>query len=256
MTTCKEIFQFINSFAPIETQEHFDNAGFLFGEIETNVSKVLLSLDVTSEVIEEAYEKNAQLIISHHPLIFGGLYHVFPKDPTGKKLIALAKHNICVLSMHTNLDKAVGGVNDALIRRLADDVCTDGSCPDPYLRIGLLKKEQEMMDYLTCVKESLHTNGIRYHNSGRCVYKIACSGGAGGDGLQAAAQLGCDTFISSDIKYSVFLDAKELEINLIDADHFCTENPVMFELERVLSAAFPSVDFKISERHHQTACFF
>ncbi|MDO5444479.1 MAG: Nif3-like dinuclear metal center hexameric protein [Eubacteriales bacterium] len=272
MTTCKEIYDYLNEFAPVETQEGFDNAGFLFGDIHAEVQRVLLALDATSEVIAEAVEKKAQLIVTHHPLIFGSFKNVLSEDPTGKKLIELAKKEICVLSMHTNLDKAEGGVNDVLIRLLgveksADDIddyenteaFASGACTrvpgDPIMRAGTLKEEIALVDYLKYVKSRLNSNGLRYYDAGRPVHKIACIGGAGGDGIRTAFEFGCDTYISADLKYSAFLEAKELGINLIDADHFCTENPVVYELKSLLGDRFPHTEFMISDRHCQTAQF-
>lgn len=289
MTTCKEIYTSLNEFAPVETQEGFDNAGFLFGDIHTEVRRALLALDVTSGVIAEAEEKKAQLIISHHPLIFGSCRNVLAEDPTGKKLLALAKKDLCVISMHTNLDKAEGGVNDVLIRLLGID---DPESPDPededfvsaasekdgaselslrsglsgnsaalrvpgdpFMRAGFLPAALPLDDYLKFVKSRLNANGLRYYDAGRPVYKIACTGGAGGSGLRTAFDFGCDTYITADLKYSAFLEAKELGINLIDAGHFCTENPVIYELKSLLGDRFPQTDFIISERHCQTAQF-
>lgn len=255
MITSGDIYDYLNAFAPVDMQESFDNAGFLFGDRKTGVKTALLALDVTSEVISEAAEMKAELIISHHPVIFGGVKRVEPSDPTGKKLIALAKNDIAVISMHTNLDKAEGGVNSILIRLLGAE--RNETVPgDPYMRVGSLETETPLAEYLAYVKYRLNANGLRYYDSGRPVSRIACCGGAGGDGLKTAAELGCDTFITADVKYNVFLDARELGINLIDADHFCTENPVMYELKSLLRDRFPEIGFVISERHCQTARFF
>lgn len=271
MITCKDIFNFLNEFAPVETQEEFDNAGFLFGDIHAEVRRALLALDVTSEVIAEAVEKKTQLIITHHPLIFGSCKNVLAGDPTGKKLIELAKKDLRVISMHTNLDKAEGGVNDILIRLLGaedpesadpmEDFAVLASSAamrvpgDPIMRAGFLPAELPLEEYLKFVKSRLNVNGLRYYDAGRPVHKIACTGGAGGSGLQTAVNFGCDTYITADLKYSAFLEAKELSINLIDADHFCTENPVIYELKSLLMDRFPQTEFIISERHCQIAKF-
>ena len=273
MTTCKEIYDYLNSFAPVETQEGFDNAGFLFGDIHAEVRKVLLALDATSEVIAEAAEKKVQMIVTHHPLIFGSFKNVLADDPTGKKLMELAKKNLCVISMHTNLDKADGGVNDVLIRLLSADFSDLRGIQEPesedgidsrdllrvpgneIMRAAVLAEECPLEVYLKYVKSRLNSNGLRYYDAGRPVHKIACIGGAGGDGIRAAFDFGCDTYITADLKYSAFLEAKELGINLIDADHFCTENPIMYELKSLLGDRFPETDFIISEKHRQTAQF-
>ena len=255
MTLCKTIYDFLNSFAPDDTQDSFDNSGFLFGDISKAVNSAILALDVTSEVIEEAEDKHAQLIITHHPLIFGTLKNVYPDNPTGKKIISLSQKGICVISMHTNLDKATGGVNDILLQLLGGD---NPEClaENPYIRIGTLNEKTEFHDYLNLVKKSLRTNGLRYYDAGRKVYRIACTGGSGGEGIADAYRSGCDTFVTADIKYSVFLEAKEYGINLIDADHYCTENPVILKLCSMLRSKFPETEFILSEQSRQTAQFF
>lgn len=254
MKKLSEIYDYINSIAPADTQMDFDNAGFLFGDRNSSVSKVLLALDCTSAVIDEAIEKKAEAIITHHPLIFKPVKNICTDTLTGNKLIKLAKNDISVISMHTNLDLADGGVNDVLIRLLGA-VTVYKPASEPMLRIGFLKEAIELDSFLLSIKQVLSANGLRYCSGGRKVYKIACLGGAGGEAFADAYNEGCDTYITSDIKYNVFLDARELGINLIDADHFCTENPVIYDLKRRLVCEFSSVEFIISEKHCQTAQF-
>ena len=255
MTKAGDIFDYLNELYPVSTQEPFDNAGFLIGSRMSVAEKVLLSLDVTSKVIEEAENLGCSLIISHHPVIFHKLADVLWDDPVGKKIAALVKNNISVISMHTNLDKAEGGVNDVLVKKLGA-VRSERTDADAFLRIGYLDKPVPFVDFLSSCKTSLSGNGLRYFSAGKDVRKFACLGGAGGDELETAYSLGCDTYVTSDIKYNVFLDAEELGMNLIDADHFCTENPVIFALKEKLVDRFPDVDFIISKTHQQVIQFF
>ena len=111
-------------------------------------------------------------------------------------------------------------------------------------------------EFLGLCKTVLNANGLRYHYAGKPVKKLAVMGGAGGSSLMDAVSAGCDTYVTSDIKYNSFLDAKELGINLIDADHFCTENVVVPVLADKLAGRFADVSFAISEIHKQTAQFF
>lgn len=249
------IFDYLNELYPVSTQEPFDNAGFLIGSRESAVSKVLIALDVTSDVIDEAEKLGCSLIISHHPVIFHKLASVTYDDPVGKKVIALSQKNMSVISMHTNLDKADGGVNDVLVKKLGA-VRFEKTDADEFIRVGYLEKSVPFDEYLSFCKNELNVNGLRYCSSGKDVYKFACLGGAGGDELETAYSLGCDTYITADVKYNVFLDAKELGINLIDADHFCTENPVIFALKEKLEKEFPDTGFILSETHKQVVQFF
>jgi len=109
--------------------------------------------------------------------------------------------------------------------------------------------------FMTTIKSALDGNGLRYHDAGRPVSRVAVCGGSGGNYLELAAQMGCDTYVTSDVKYDTFLDAKSMGINIIDADHFCTENVVIPVLEGWLKKEFPEIEIIIS-KHKQTAQFF
>lgn len=255
MNTVKEIFEKLCEIAPLELQLEYDNAGFLIGRSDAPVKKALLSLDVTAEVVEEAITRGAQLIVSHHPVVWDAMRSVTDRVPGNGKLLRLLENGIAVISMHTNLDMAKGGVNDVLISLLGaknEGVFDEEGCG----RKGSLEKPMPLEDFLSICKEKLNSRGLRYHDAGRPVEHIAVLGGSGGSNLIGAWQAGCDTFVTADVKYSVFLQARELGINLIDGDHFCTENPVVPVLAEKLRAAFPETEFVISELHDQTARFF
>ena len=256
MTRVEDLYKYLISLAPLELQMDFDNSGMQVGHMDANVSKVILALDITKEVIEEAIAEKVQLIISHHPLIFGGVNSACDMDPlTGSKLLRLAENGIAAVSMHTNLDIAEGGVNDVLIRLLGAE--TESALDsDGCGRIGSLDSPLPMDEFLRKSMSVLHTKGIRFFDSGKPVRRIAVMGGSGGSSLMTAFEKGCDTYITSDIKYNQFLDAAELGINLIDGDHFGTEDPVMFELAKKLSEQFPEIEFTVSKKHRQIISFF
>ncbi len=254
MPTVGEIFEQLRLWAPLELQMDFDNSGFLLGRGEREVRRCLLALDVTVPVIREAEELGAELIVAHHPLIFSPLRSL-TDGGDGRKALMLAEKGIAVVCMHTNLDIAPGGVNDVLIRLL-------GAEPEESLdelgcgRVGTLPEEMSMADFLRRCKDRLCAAGLRYHDGGRPVRRLAVMGGAGGDEMRFALEKGCDTYVTSDVKYHVFLDAAEKGLNLIDADHFCTENPVIPELARRLAERWPQADFTVSRVHGQTVRFF
>lgn len=255
MNTVKDIFEKLCEIAPLDLQLEYDNSGFLLGRADAPVRKALLSLDVTTEVVDEAAACGAQLIVSHHPLIWEEMKRVTDDTPAKEKLLRLIENRIAVISMHTNLDMADGGVNDVLISLLGaknEGPFDEEGCG----RKGSLGKALPLEAFLAQCKEKLNTRGLRYHDAGRPVEHIAVLGGSGGGNLIGAWQAGCDTYITADVKYSVFLQARELGINLIDGDHFCTENPVIPVLAEKLRAAFPETEFIISACHDQTARFF
>lgn len=263
MATVREICDFFNTMAPFYMKLDFDNVGHLAGRENTDVSKALLALDITDDVVDEAVEIGAQLIVSHHPMFFD-LKKVVDSDTKGRKIIKLIENGMSAICLHTNMDAADGGVNDALMVALgARDwslLTTEGTHPDgrPYgiSRVGELREPMSLEDFLKRVKNNLASNGLRYHNAGRPVYKIACCGGSGGGEIKAALDAGCDTYVTSDIKYDQFLQAKEAGINLIDADHFCTENVVVPVMARRLKEKYPDIEIQVSKAHRQTAEFF
>lgn len=242
--------------APFELQEGFDNAGFLVGRNEASVSKILVSLDITEQVVLEAKVQGAQLIVSHHPVIFGGMKSITDQTPTGRCLLAMAENGIAAICAHTNLDAVEGGVNDALALRLglADIVQLKQTGVDnqgrPYGigRIGHVPN-QPLYDFAIAVKGLLGANGIRLVDGGRPVHTVAVGGGACADMMDDALAQGCDTFVTSDVKYHQFLEAKALGLNLLDAGHFPTENVVCPILRDWLIKRFPQVSVSISQRH-------
>lgn len=249
MRKAGEIYEYLKELAPLELQMDFDNSGFQLGRLDAEVNRALLALDVTEEVVGEAIELGAQLIISHHPLIFSKLRSIMDT-----KLLRLAENRIAVISMHTNLDIATGGVNDVLITLLG--ARADGPLdPDNCGRVGELPEAQQFDSFLRFCKTALDSKGLRYYDAGRPVKRLAVMGGSGGDYIGCAVEKGCDTYVTADIKYHQFLEAKELGINLIDGDHFCTENPVIPSLCEKLRHEFPDVCFTVSARHGQVISF-
>jgi dinuclear metal center YbgI/SA1388 family protein len=247
MTMIRDIFDTLCRWAPLELQLDFDNAGFLVGRGEREVHRVLLALDITLPVIREAADWGAELIVSHHPLIFEPLKSLTAPGP-GQKALLLAEEEIGAICMHTNLDIAQGGVNDVLIRLL-------GAEPEGPLdaegcgRVGTLPETMNLDAFLAHCRDRLRPNGLRYVDGGRPVRRLAVMGGAGGSALSDALAAGCDTYVTADVKYHIFLDAAEQGLNLIDADHFSTENPVIPVLAARLQAAFPALEIRIAASH-------
>lgn len=263
MVKVKDILDALEAYAPPAMKMDFDNVGFLVGFAENPVSRLLVSLDITDAVVDEAVEWEAQLIVSHHPLFFS-LKAVTDTDRTGRKIATLLKNNISAICMHTNLDAASGGVNDALAEAadlsqttiLCREAFDESGVPYSYGRVGFLPAPVKLDTYLETLKNNLNTRGLRYHDAGRDVYKVAVVGGSGGSYVSQALQCGCDTLVTADIKYDVFLEAKELGLNIIDGDHFCTENVVTPKLAEKIKGHFPDLDVRISKRHAQTAQFY
>lgn len=258
MTTVGEVFAFLQEKSPFELQEDFDNAGFLVGRAGADVSKILVSLDITQDVVQEAAEQGAQLIVAHHPVIFGKAAEMTDQTVTGKVLLDLAENRIAAICAHTNLDAVEDGVNDALALRLGlSDIGqlrqagVDGQGrPYGIGRVGMIP-EQPLYDFAMAVKRLLGANGIRLVDGGKPVHKVAVGGGACADFMTDALAWGCDTFVTSDVKYHQFLDAKALGLNLVDAGHYPTENLICSVLRDWLAERFPQTAVSVSQRHHE-----
>ncbi len=260
MATVNDIYEFLDSKAPFDSQMGFDNAGFLVGRGDRHVDRLIIALDITSEVIEEAAEEGAQLIVSHHPVIWEPAKSVTDETILGRKLLTMAEHGIAAICAHTNLDAAYGGVNDALAAALdleyVELLKVYGAYEDgmPYgiERIGTLTGgPANVEEFAAFVKERLGSHGVRYVDAGRPVSRVAVGGGSCSSSLYDAVEAGCDTFVTADVKYDPFLEAKELGINLIDAGHYPTENLVCSVLEGWLREAFPEVRVTQSLRHRE-----
>jgi len=237
----------------------FDNAGFLAGRGGAMVNRILVALDITQEVAGEAVELGCQLIVSHHPVIFRPVKSVTDADPVGRILLCLLENDLAAICAHTNLDAVAGGVNDALAQTLelknVDCLRREGYDGDGNAygigRYGEVKGFSDARSFAAFVKERLDAQGLRLEDAGVPVRKVAVGGGACGDMLNDAAALGCDTFVTADVKYNVFLDARAMGVNLIDAGHFPTENVVCPVLVRWLREGFPQVEVFQSRQHKE-----
>ena len=263
MATVADILRYIESIAPPYMKEHWDNVGLLCGSRSTPVTRILVALDPFEHVCDEAANWGAELIVTHHPIIFQPLKSVTDRTSIGRSIMALCRHGIAAINAHTNLDCTPGGVNDVLARTVglsAIQVISPAGTDEEGQPYGLLRcgtvAEQNLSDFLSHVKSALHCEGLRYVDGGKPVRKVAVGGGSCAGAMLDALNAGCDTFVTADIKYNQFWDAHDLGLNLIDAGHFCTENPVVAVLAQKLQAAFPEVEVKISEKHNDCMKFY
>lgn len=249
MVTVADIMEFMESLAPKDLKMDWDNVGLNCGSKSAPVKKILVALDPFEHVCQEAVDFDADLLVTHHPLIFRPWPMVTDEAAISRGLINLIRHDISHFCAHTNLDCAEGGVNDVLATKLGlQNVEKVPADAHGMLRMGEVK-EQELADFLAFVKETLRCDGLRYVSGGKPVHKVAVGGGGCAGGLYDAILAGCDTFVTSDIKYNDWWDAKEQGLNLIDAGHFHTENPVVSMLAEKIACRFPEVEVKISENH-------
>ncbi|MCQ2550567.1 MAG: Nif3-like dinuclear metal center hexameric protein [Clostridia bacterium] len=218
-----ELIKKINEFCPESLQEEWDNSGLQISTGNEDIEKVLLAMEITSEVIEEAVINEVDLIITHHPLIFTELTKIDSNDVTGNFIQRLIAADINVYSCHTNFDKIFGGNNDFLGNVLGID-CTPKN--DGFLRHGWYMNPENMGNLIELYSFKLDIDKRYFSFVGsldRPISKVAICTGAGADFIKEAYEDRCDLLITGDVKYHDAQLAKELGINVLDIGHYASE---------------------------------
>lgn len=233
--TVQEIYEGLCARIPESLREAWDNDGLMCSaDTNTEVRRALVTLDVTEEVVDYAIKSGMNLILSHHPLIFRPIGAVTENDHIARKVIKLIQNNISVISLHTRADKVEGGVNDILADIIGiKDIQPFGE--GDLGRIGTLDEELSMEDFSYMVKDALGCDSVRVADAYIPVSRVAMVGGDGKDFVKDALLSGADTYISGRISYNVMEEAVEMGINLIEAGHFFTEQPVTTFFQSLLN---------------------
>lgn len=218
----QQVLDWLNALAPFESCESFDNVGLLMGDAGAEVRTVLFAMDVTEALAQEAIERGAGLIVSHHPFIFHALKRIDYTGPQGSALCLLAQQRIGVIAAHTNWDKASGGVCDSLA--IALDL-KDIVCADDYVRVGTLPVPVSAAMLSHHVQTSLSAQVRCYPASDKLISRVAVAGGAYGEGYEAALAVGAEAFVVGEIAHHEILDACARGLTICDAGHFATELP-------------------------------
>lgn len=258
MTSVNDIRNFLfQKIAPEEAGYGWDNVGLLIGRSTKPVTKILVSLDATKAVAEEAKRLGCELVVTHHPIIFHAAKHI-TDEPDSETALTYLENGIAVISMHTNLDRALDGVNEILAAKLGldeimtlEDECDENNCH--LIRTGIIGT-CPLPEFAARVKKLLGCPGVRYADGGKLVHEVAVGGGACGSFIDFVAEAGIDTLVTADLGYHDFQKAATHGINLIDAGHFETENPVCGFLREQLAAAFPEVEVLVSG-HSDCICW-
>ena len=250
MNLVSEIYTYIDSFAPFSTQEKWDNSGLLTGSMNKKVSKVLVTLDITNEVADEAAEISAELIIAHHPVIFKPLYSLSENEPSCK----LLKSGISAICVHTPYDVAEGGMSDILMNLVGFEksegileITGQRNKSYGFGTIGVASQEYMADALAEKLKNILGCTIVRYTDGGKPIKKAAFCTGSGGNLIEAALNQGADAYITSEVKHDQWLLAKQRGISVFDCGHFHTENIGMIRLCKMLAADFSNIEFVMSE---------
>ncbi|MCQ2472095.1 MAG: Nif3-like dinuclear metal center hexameric protein [Clostridia bacterium] len=242
MVRVKDFFSYMDSISPFAMQEKWDNSGMLIGNENTEVNRVALVLDITMEAVEYASNIGAELIISHHPVIFK------PQKAFVKGNIAyeLASRGMSAICAHTCLDCAEGGVNDVLCTMLDLQNVEIFPCEESenILRVGILP-EKMTCNMLASYIKSVLGGTVRFCDTGKVIDSVAVCGGSGGSFKDDIIKAGIDAFITGDAGHHDFLDCKEAGLALFAAGHYETENPVISSLAKRLREQFPDTDIMV-----------
>lgn len=248
MITNKDIYDFLNEKYPVSTAMDFDNPGFLIGDRNAEVKRVLIALDCDRTAVEKAIETGCTLIISHHPVIFSGMKSITEDD----LVYRIIKSGISVISMHTNLDVGEGGVNDCLclavgLKNVDTYIASDG--------YALRRGEIDGMTASEFAK-SLHKSlggSVKYADGGKTIRRVLVCSGSGGEFFRELKAAGCDALLSADIKHNVFVDAVNRCLSVFDAGHYATEDVVVEPLASSIHGQFSVLD--VITHHPETICF-
>ncbi len=241
----RELYERLSDRIPEELREEWDNDGIMCCHDDlAAVNRVLVTLDVTEEIVDYAIDNGFDLILSHHPLVFKPLCAIDPDNHISRKLVKLIRGGVSVISLHTRADKVRGGVNDCLARLLGlDDIEPFGD--DCLGRIGHLECETSMEEFATRVKSALGIDKLVVSDAYNPVYTVALVGGDGKGYVKDALDMGADTYLSGRIGYNVMEEAAEMGINLIEAGHYATEFPVTKFFANLVNKIDPRITVEI-----------
>ncbi|MBE6753379.1 MAG: Nif3-like dinuclear metal center hexameric protein [Ruminococcaceae bacterium] len=238
MITVGDIYDIMDQLAPFETQEEWDNSGLLIGSREDEATDVLVTLDATARAIDRAKELGCQLIISHHPLIFSPLR----KIPRSSNVYRLIESGIDLISSHTPLDKAPGGVSDCLADALGLRKRKPAEGLD-FVYTGVLPKPLSAKQLAQQVSEAIQGSGRGpvTVDGGREITKVAVIGGAGSDIAAALLDSDCDAIVTGELKHHIMIAAQEKGKTLIEAGHYETEAAALYPLSLHLKEKLPEL---------------
>jgi len=258
MKTVNDVLKAIEAFAPCALAQDSDAVGLLAGRGSAAVTRVLTALEVTGGVIDEAEEKGAQLIVTHHPVYFA------PSRATGASVesdltLKLIENKIAAICMHTNLDAAPGGINHILARMagLSDTQALSGGdrrfdangTPLGLGRYGELGQARPFLQYAREMKRVFGAPCVRVYDAKRSVLRVGVGSGSGGAVLRGAYEAGCDTFLTGELKYSLWLEAAHYNLNVVELGHFETEDIACPLLMKIIKDALPDLEVLKSEGH-------
>lgn len=241
MLTVQQVYDFINERAPFETQVAYDNSGLLVGHPNNEVTGIHFALDVTNNVIDEAIAHGANLIVTHHPMMFSPIKRLVETDYQARLLCRLIRAGISLISAHTNLDQAAGGVNDVLAQCIGlTDIQGEG-----FVRVGTLPSPMTAGELAASISAALGDVVRVMGDASAQVEKVGMCSGAGADEWPAAAAMGAQAFLTGEAKHHIALEAADRGVVLLEAGHHATEEPGIFALAKALQMSELGVQYNV-----------
>lgn len=250
MVRAKEIYDYIDSIAPFGTAMDFDNVGLLIGSKEKQTQTVLTALDASARVIDEAVSLGAGIIVTHHPVIFNPLRRIEEQSAVYKAV----QSGITIISAHTNLDIAHGGVNETLAETAG--VWADVLYPEDCAVFGPFYDPIDCRRLAARLKKRLDLPGLRYTDPGREIRTALVSCGAGGHNIFLAKKCGADVLITGEIKHHELVFAYDNDIAVFDLGHFGSEHIIIPKLAAMFAAQFPDAEFRVSQADRDKTEYF
>ena len=254
----KDIISVIEEFAPLSLQENWDNSGLCIGSPEDSVSSVLFGLDCTPELVDEAISCGADMIVTHHPLIFSGLKKISPEDKVGEAVIKAIKAGISIYAAHTSADKVIAGVSGAMAARLGlkDVAILDEDGDGTGLGVvGNLPEAMAAEDVIKLVKDRFGLKAMRASRPvDGMIERIALCGGSGGSLIKAARRSGAQLYISGDISYHNFFT--EDGFMIMDIGHYESEIEIVDILFSLIKKNFPTFAVRITQNIYSNPIFY
>ena len=247
MITVNDIEKALFEWAPPSLGMKGDNNGLVAGDRHKPVTHALVALDLSQRTIAEAVEIGAEVIIAHHPVVWGDKLP-FPNSDTdaGNILLSICRAGLAAIAMHTNLDAAQGGVNDVLARLIGLTEVKIFDEKDGIGRIGRLPQPMTAQAFAAQCKAALKTGSVRFFDAGKPIQNVALCSGGGSFLLEDATRFGCDAFLTGEAKHSTFLTAQNQNVSLFECGHFATESVVVPEIAKFISVKLPSLTVTVS----------
>jgi dinuclear metal center YbgI/SA1388 family protein len=248
----KDITTYLEQVAPLEYQASYDNSGLIVGNKNMEVTAAVVSLDCTEEVVEEAIQKGANLIISHHPIVFSGLKKFNGSNYVERTVIKAIENKIAIYAIHTNLDSVLHGVNSKIGDKLNLTKLSILSEKSGFKNVGAgmigeLASSMDENDFLQHVKQALNVPMLKYTTLlNKPVHKVAYCGGSGSFLLPEAIAQGADVFISSDFKYHQYFGSENQTV-IVDVGHYEAESCTKDLICEILTKKFPTFTLHFSE---------